>query len=97
MNSWIIQCLISSSYQTVVFKVILITNFTEFVFYKQEDIDDYLSVLESVPAYIEGALEVTRTQVQNGYFMTDDALDSTLDGIEKFVAKTDNNPLIQIF
>jgi len=75
----------------------LITNFTEFVFYKQEDIDDYLSVLESVPAYIEGALEVTRTQVQNGYFMTDDALDSTLDGIEKFVAKTDNNPLIQIF
>ena len=75
----------------------LITNFTEFIFYKQEDINDYLSVLESVPAYIEGALEVTRTQVANGYFMTDAALDSTLDGIEKFVAKTDNNPLIQIF
>ena len=75
----------------------LITNFTEFIFYKQEDIDDYLSVLESVPAYIEGALEVTRTQVANGYFMTDAAVDSTLDGIAKFVAKTDNNPLIQIF
>ena len=45
----------------------LITNFTEFVFYKQEDIDDYLSVLESVPAYIEGALEVTRTQVPVSY------------------------------
>jgi hypothetical protein len=29
--------------------------------------------------------------------MTDAALDSTLDGIAKFVAKTDNNPLIQIF
>ncbi|MCI5723456.1 MAG: DUF885 domain-containing protein [Erysipelotrichaceae bacterium] len=75
----------------------LITNFTEFVFYRREDIDDYLSVLESVPAFIDGAIEVTRTQASQGYFMTDSALESTLEGIEKFVEKKDENPLIQIF
>lgn len=75
----------------------LITNFTEFVFYRREDIDDYLSVLESVPAFIDGAIEVTRTQASQGYFMTNSALESTLEGIEKFVEKKDENPLIQIF
>lgn len=75
----------------------LITNFTEFVFYRREDIDDYLSVLEGVPAFIDGAIEVTRTQASQGYFMTDSALESTLEGIEKFVEKKDENPLIQIF
>ena len=31
----------------------LLTNFTEFVFYRQEDVDDYLAVLATVPDYID--------------------------------------------
>ena len=73
------------------------TNFTEYVFYEKQDIDDYLSVLASVPDYIEGALEITKTQVEHGVFMTDSALDQTLDAIQKFVNRTDDNPLIVIF
>ena len=73
------------------------TNFTEFVFYEKQDIDDYLSVLESVSDYIDGALDITAKQVEHGIFMTDGALDSTLDAINKFVARTDDNPLIVIF
>ncbi len=73
------------------------TNFTEFVFYEKEDIDDYLAVLESVSGMIDGALDITAKQVEHGVFMTDGALDSTLDAIDKFVKRTDDNPLIVIF
>ena len=73
------------------------TNFTEFVFYEKQDIDDYLKVLDSVSDLIDQALEVTDIQVKAGYFMTDSALDSTLDAIDKFVTRTDDNPLIVIF
>ena len=31
----------------------LLTTFTEFVFYEKEDIDDYLTTLASVPAYLD--------------------------------------------
>ncbi len=75
----------------------LLTNFTEFVFYEREDVDDYLSVLASVPSFIDQALEITKIQASNGYFLTDNALNDTIDGIEKFVAKTDDNQLIIIF
>lgn len=73
------------------------TNFTEYVFYEKQDIDDYLDVLASVSDYIDGALEITEIQVSHGVFMTDSALDSTLDAINKFVERTDDNPLIVIF
>ncbi|MBQ7993084.1 MAG: DUF885 family protein [Solobacterium sp.] len=73
------------------------TNFTEYVFYEKQDIDDYLEVLASVSDYIDGALDITARQVEHGVFMTDSALDQTLDAIEKFVTRTDDNPLIVIF
>ncbi|MBR3357368.1 MAG: DUF885 domain-containing protein [Solobacterium sp.] len=75
----------------------LLTNFTEFVFREKEDIDDYLAVLASTPAFIDDCLELTKTQAAKGAFMTDSALDDTLDQIAKFTAKTDDNQLIIIF
>lgn len=73
------------------------TNFTEYVFYERQDIDDYLEVLDSVGEFIDGALDITAKQVEHGVFMTDSALDQTLDAIDKFVKRTDDNPLIVIF
>ncbi len=75
----------------------LLTNFTEFVFYEKEDVEDYLSVLASVPQFIEEAIVVTQDQASQGYFMSDSALDSTLDQIDRFVSETENNQLIVIF
>lgn len=75
----------------------LLTNFTEYVFYEKQDFDDYLEVLATVPEYIDGALDVTKRQAAEGYFMTDGALDETLSGIDKFVEKKDDNQLIIIF
>lgn len=76
---------------------ILLTTFTEFVFYEKEDIDDYLATLASVPAYLDQCLENTKKQAAKGYFLTDAMLKATEDAIEKFVDKKDDNELIKIF
>lgn len=75
----------------------LISNFTEFQFYQKEDIDDYLTLLESVPDYLDECLDVTKKQAEKGYFLTDSMLEETEDAIDKFVEKTDDNELIRIF
>ncbi len=75
----------------------LVTNFTEFSFREEEDFDDYLAVLASVPALLEDVLELTEKQAADGFFMTDAALDDTLEQIERFAEKKDDNQLIVIF
>lgn len=75
----------------------LLTTFTEFVFYEKQDIDDYLTTLSTVPSYLDGCLDITKKQAEKGYFLTDSMLEETNDAIDKFVEKTDDNELIQIF
>ena len=75
----------------------LLTNFTEFVFYEKKDIDDYLTVLADVPNYMTEAVRVTKRQAEQGYFMTDEALDETLEAMREFTAKKKDNQLIVIF
>ena len=75
----------------------LVTNFTEFLFYGKEDVEDYLEVLADVPNFMDEAVRVTKRQAEAGYFMTDAALDESLDAIERFTAKKNNNELIVVF
>ena len=75
----------------------IITTFTEFVFYKKEDIGDYIAVLDTVDEFLDECIEITDKQVKEGYFMPDGALDSTLEAINKFTEKKDDNQLIVIF
>ena len=75
----------------------ILTNFTEFIFYEKQDIDDYLAVLKSVPDYLEEALEVTRIQAKSGFFLNDDMLDDAEEMIRNYTAKKENNELIVLF
>ena len=75
----------------------LLTNFTEFQFYREEDVEDYLAVLSTVPAYIDQALEVTKRQAKEGYFLRDDQLDMTKEAIDTFASKKEDSQLIVIF
>lgn len=75
----------------------LITTFMEFNFRHVEEYEDYLNLLEDVPEYIEAALELTRYQAENGYFMTDGAVDETIKSIDSFTSKTEDNELITSF
>ena len=69
----------------------------EFNFRHVEEYEDYLNLLEDVPEYIEAALELTRYQAENGYFMTDGAVDETIKSIDSFTSKTEDNELITSF
>lgn len=73
------------------------TNLTEFVFYTEEDFQDYISLLSSFPAYLDSAMTLTEQQAEDGYFMADAALEETLASIDAFVAKTEDNPIIVDF
>ena len=75
----------------------LLTNFTEFIFYKEEDIADYLDVLKSTPAYLDQIMEITKKQAAEGYFISDESLDEMKEDIAKFTEKKEDNQLIVIF
>ena len=75
----------------------MVTNFTEFVFYEKEDIDDYLTLIADYPRFIDDMWAFTADQAKDGYFMPDATLDEALSEIDEFVAKGAENPLIIIF
>lgn len=75
----------------------LTTVFTEYVFKNQEDIEDYLTILATVPDYLDQCIEITKKQAEKGYFLTDSQLSDTKELISKFTSKTDDNELIVIF
>ena len=73
------------------------TVLTEFVFYEKEDIDDYLTLLEDYDRFCYDALEFTKQQAEQGYFMLDSVLDVELERLGDFAAKKEDNPFIVIF
>lgn len=75
----------------------LLTTFTEFVFYEKEDFDDYLTTLSTVEEYLDDCINITKKQAEKGYFLTNDQLTETIESIDKFIEKTDDNQLIVIF
>ena len=75
----------------------LLTNFTEYVFREKEDIGAYLDVLASTPQFLAECMELTKTQEAAGYFMTEAALEETLEQIDSFTGKKEDNQLIIIF
>ena len=75
----------------------LVTNFTEYVFRSKEDVEDYLVLLQDVERYFKDALEVTKKQAEIGIALQPGGLDGTLDYIDNFTAKVDNNELIANF
>ena len=75
----------------------IVTNLTEFAFYEKEDFEDYLDVLSSVSDYLEDAIELTKYQASNGYFLSDSLLDEAKEWISDFTNKKDNNALICVF
>lgn len=75
----------------------ILTLLTEFSFYEAEDFNDYLTMLQTIPSFLNDCLDITKKQAEKGYFLTDTMLQDTLDSIAKFVEKTDDNQLIVIF
>lgn len=68
----------------------------EYAFYKQEDADTYLSLLEQLPAYYESILSFEQEKAEAGLFMADFAVDAIVSQCEEFIS-SDTNYLVELF
>lgn len=75
----------------------LITNFTEYKFYDEEDVQEYLILLQDVPRYLKECMAFTQKQSALGLFMSDFSVDKTIAEIDKFLSKEGDNALIVSF
>lgn len=75
----------------------LIVVMEEFKFYNATDVDDYLVLLQDFPRYLQQAMEFTQLQIDAGHFMNDFTVDQTVEGIDKFISKVEDNQFIISF
>ena len=75
----------------------IITILTEFLFYTEEDVEDYLTLLTTIPSAFEDAITFSERQIKDGFFMNDSAIDLSVEGIDKFTEKKEDSALIVIF
>lgn len=73
------------------------TNLSEFRFDKEQDFEDYLILVGEVDEYLEECMALTQTQAKDGYFLSNSQLQQTLDAIDSFLERTDDNALIISF
>lgn len=73
------------------------TLLAEYVFYDKQDIEDYLDILESFPAYFQELMEFEKEQSKEGFFMPDFEVDKVVDQCQEFIANPDNHYMIDSF
>lgn len=69
----------------------------EYAFYDEQDILDYLSLLDSVGPYFESILDFEKKKSVNGYFMSDTTLDRILEQCNAFIENPESNYMLEIF
>lgn len=74
----------------------LSTNFIEYQFYEEEDVEQYLMILKSVETYMDSAFDFTREQSEKGYFMPDKLTDKVIEACETYI-NAENEPLLITF
>lgn len=69
----------------------------EYEFYREEDIDDYFSLLEGLGAYFDQILSLEQEKASQGLMMSDDAIDRVLDSCEPYLDSSENCVLASTF
>lgn len=70
---------------------------SEYAFYSEEDVKNYLALLTKVPSYFSEALQWEENRVHSGTSMADFEIDDTIGQIDHFLKKEDNNLLFTTF
>ena len=70
---------------------------SEYTFYNQADIDDYLLLLKDFPDYFNNMLDYEQEKADAGLFMSDESVDEVIASCEAFIEDPDHNMLIDIF
>lgn len=69
----------------------------EYTFYDVQDVDDYIALLNDMPAYFSQIAQAQKDKSSAGYFMSDSTADEIISQCESFIADPENNLLIECF
>ncbi len=69
----------------------------EYTFHSQQDIEDYLGLLQQIPIYFESIMALEREQAKAGLFLCENTLNAVQQQCQTFAASIDSNILIENF
>lgn len=69
----------------------------EYHFFDQEDVETYLSLLQTVPDYFSSLIRFEQEKSENGLFMSDSVADAVIKQCNSFLSTGDNNYLLSTF
>ncbi len=70
---------------------------SEYIFYKKEDVDDYLKLLENIDEYYKELVDFQRKKAEAGLMMSDNTLDHVIESCESYLLTDDNNFMVDTF
>jgi uncharacterized protein (DUF885 family) len=69
----------------------------EYAFYEEKDVEEYLSILESVDEYFSNIVEFEKLRADAGIFMEDYIADEIIEQCETFIASASDGFLVSTF
>lgn len=75
----------------------VIDYFADFMFYEKQDVEDYLTLIEELPSYIDQMKEFTEAQAKEGYFLDDLGYTDAMSELNEMIEKGENCPLVVNF
>lgn len=72
-------------------------NMSLYEFYSKEDVDDYLTLMELLDDYFEYCVDYEKYRTDNGYGMSDGAIDDAVEQCNEFLTHREDNYLITTF
>ncbi|MCI8505358.1 MAG: DUF885 domain-containing protein [Lachnospiraceae bacterium] len=79
------------------FQANLSITLAEYTFRREQDVQDYLKLLELIPAYVDSLITLEKTRSQMGYAMPDTTIDDVFDSVQEFINSGDNNIFLTSF
>ena len=70
---------------------------SEYAFYEDRDISDYLNLLTTIRPYFQSIIKFEQKKSQSGFFMSDATLDRILEQCGAFIRNPDENYMLDIF
>lgn len=70
---------------------------SEYIFYKRQDVDDYLNLLSNIDEYYQELMDFQRQKSEAGLMMSDTVLDHLIESCESYLLTEDNNFMIDTF
>ncbi len=70
---------------------------SEYTFYDEEDVKDYITLLNQIPDYYQQCLDFEKVKSEKGFFMSDTSADEVIRQCQEYIADPENNLLIATF